>query len=189
MSLEGNQLLPLLYDPDLAYLESLGHMDFGLQTTMPTIDEIQEARGESEKQSGSELIQSGILDDLHQAISTSTEDYKKITYPNWTDDITLNNMIKKDIQEYYEIRVKQQATDICDFLDGLIQLDRYPQKMFGQYKRLRDFIHATDSKFERVRALNQLRIIGRSIIPPQIRYETPENVESSMVSSSAIREG
>lgn len=174
---------PLLYNPEIKALNDLKDIDFGLDQTLPSIDEILKASGVTE-QKQSDLVQSGILDDLNQEVNISNEDYNKITYPKWTDDITLNNMIKDDIKEYYNVRVYAQATQICDYIDGLIQLDRYPKEMFGAYKRLRNFIHSTPNKFERVRGLNQLRIIAKSIIPTKIKFGEVTTVQPSIVSST-----
>jgi len=179
---------PIKYNPEIGFLHSLKDIDFGLDINLPSIDEIQKASGATEEKK-SELVQSGILDDLNRAVNISNEDYNKITYPRYTDDITINNMIKEDIEEYYNTRVYAQATEICDYIDGLIQLDRYPKGMFGQYKRLRNFLHATPDKFERARALNQLRIIAKSIIPTKIKFEHVEIVEPSLLSSVPTREG
>jgi hypothetical protein len=179
---------PVLFNPEIAFLLSLKDIDFGLDQSLPSIDEIQEASGATE-QNKSTLIESGILDDLNHAVNISSEDYYKITYPKLTEDIVINNMIREDIEEYYNIRVYAQATQICDCIDGLILLDKYPSQMFGAYKRLRDFVHATPDRKERVRALNQLRIIAKSIIPPKIKFEQVEIVEPSLVSSAPTREG
>lgn len=174
---------PILYNPEIKALNDLKDMDWGLDQTLPTIDEILKASGVSEEKQG-DLIQSGILDDLNQAVNISNDDYNKITYPKWTDDIVLNDMIKDDIKEYYNVRVYAQATQICDYIDGLIQLDRYPKEMFGAYKRLRNFIHSTPDKFERVRGLNQLRIIAKSIIPTKIKFGEISTIQPSIVSAT-----
>ncbi len=179
---------PVLVNPEITHLLGLKDIDLGLDTSLPSIDEIQKASGATEENK-SLLIESGILDDLNHAVNVSNDDYIKVTYPKYTDDITINNMIKEDIEDYYNIRVYAQATQICDYIDGLVMLDKYPQQMFGAYKRLRDFVHATPDKLERVRALNQLRIIAKSIIPPKIKFEQVEVVEPSLVSSAPTREG
>jgi hypothetical protein len=179
---------PVLFNKEIYDLNQLKYIDLGLDKTLPSIDEIQKAiSGTEEKKST--LIESGILDDLNHIVNVSNDDYFKITYPKYTDDITINNMIKEDIEDYYKIRVYAQATQICDCIDGLVMLDKYPQQMFGAYKRLRDFVHATPDRLERVRALNQLRIIAKSIIPPKIKFEQVEQVEPSLVSSAPTREG
>ena len=178
---------PVVYNPEIKHLNDLKDIDFGLDQTLPSIDEILKASGVEEKKG--DLIQSGILDDLNQEVNISNDDFIKITYPKWTDDITLNNMIKDDIEEYYNVRVYAQATQICDYIDGLIQLDRYPKEMFGAYKRLRNFIHSTPDKFERVRGLNQLRIIAKSIIPTKIKFEQVSTVQPSLVSSTPSGQG
>jgi len=169
---------PVLYNPEIAKLNELKDIDFGLDINMPTIDEMQKEAGITEGKS--DLMQSGILDALHKAIKLSEDDFNKVTYPSWTDDISMNNMIKEDVEDYYKKRVFTQAIVLTDFIDGLIMLDRYPPKLFGHYKQLKNFIFATNDKYERVRALNQLRIIANSIIPPQIKFERVETVEPSL---------
>jgi len=178
---------PLLFDPKIKELYDLAKMDFAPNKTLPTIDEIQKT-SVVEKKYG-DLIQIGILDKLNDAVNVSEEDYFKVTYPKWTDDIVLNNMIEEDIGEYHKIRVYEQATQISDCIDGLIQLDGYPKEMVGAYKKLYDFIRASPDKFERTRALNQLRIIAKSIIPPNIKFEHAEVVEPSLLAKAPNRGG
>ena len=178
---------PILYNPEIKALNDLKDIDWGLDQTLPTIDEILKATGVEEKQGN--LVQSGILDDLNQAVNISNDDYMKVTYPKWTDDIVLNYMIEDDKKEYYKIRVKAQATQIYDYIDALIRLDRYPKEMFGEYKKVYNFIRYTPDDFERVRALNQLRIIAKSIIPTKIKFEQVTTIEPSLVSSTPSREG
>lgn len=183
-----SKLYPAKYDPYIAYLNNLPDIDYGLDQTMPDIDELEMLTGA--KQSGNtELIQSGILDSLNATVNRIEKDYDKVIYPQWTDDIVLNNKIRDDGEEYYKIRVYAQATEICDHIDGLIQLDRYPKQMFGQYKVLRNLIQHLTDKHEKVRALMQLKIIAKSIIPPQIKFETREVIEPSLISSSGTMEG
>jgi len=178
---------PILYNPEIKALNDLKDIDRGLDQTLPTIDEILKATGVEEKQG--DLVQSGILDDLNQAVNISNDDYMKVTYPKWTDDIVLSYMIEDDKKEYYKIRVKAQATQICDYIDALIRLDRYPKEMFGEYKKVYNFIRYTPDDFERVRALNQLRIIAKSIIPTKIKFEQVTTIEPSLVSATPSREG
>ena len=178
---------PILYNPEIKALNDLKDIDWGLDQTLPSIDEILKASGIEEKQG--DLVQSGILDDLNQAVNISNDDYMKVTYPKWTDDIVLNYMIEDDKKEYYKIRVKAQATQICDYIDALIRLDRYPKEMFGEYKKVYNFIRYTPDDFERVRALNQLRIIAKSIIPTKIKFEQVTTIEPSLVSATPSREG
>jgi CRISPR/Cas system CSM-associated protein Csm2 small subunit len=52
--------------------------------------------------------------------------------------------------------------------------------MFGQYKTLRKLIQKVTDDSEKVRALMQLKIIAKSIIPPQIKYEKVEVIEPSI---------
>ena len=42
------------------------------------------------------------MDDLNRTVNISNDDYNKITYPKYTDDITINTMIKEDIEEIKE---------------------------------------------------------------------------------------
>lgn len=179
---------PVVYNPEIKALHDLKNIDFGLDVNMPTIDEIQKEAGITEN-SESKLIQSGILQGLHKAITLSENDFHKVTYPSWTDDININNMIKEDIEDYFKKRVFSQTIVLCDFIDGLIMLDRYPQKMFGHYKQLKNFIFATSDTNERVRALNQLRIIASSIIPPDIKFEKVELVEPNLLATAPTKYG
>lgn len=177
---------PVLYNPEIAYLLSLKDMDFGLEQTLPTIDEIQSAKGVDTKQP--ELVQSGILDDLNSMVNRSQEDYENMTKSFFTDDIMIKNQREEDEEHYQSVRVFAQGTMICDYLDGLIQLDNYPKGMFADYKKTRNFLYATKDNFARERALNQLRIIARSIIPVKTREQRVEIVEPSLLASSSVVE-
>jgi len=182
-----SKLYPLKYDKKIAWLQNLKNLDFGLEQTMPTIDQLEILTGAG-KSGDAGLIQSGILDSLNITVNRIEKDYDKAIYPEWTDDIVLNNKIREGIKEYYEIRIYAQATQICDHLDGLIQLDRYPKEMFGQYKTLRKLIQKVTDDSEKIRALMQLKIIAKSIIPPQIKYEKVEVIEPS-IGGGSVQEG
>lgn len=170
------------------WARTLPDLDFGLDQTMPNIDQLEALAG-TKNSSNSELIQSGILDSLNMTIKQVESDYKETIYPEYTDDIIMNKKIKERINDYYNIRVYAQATEICDHIDGLIQLDRYPKEMFGQYKTLRMLLQKVTDKQEKVRCLMQLKIIAKSIIPPEIKYETKEVIEPSLISASQTTEG
>ena len=184
---ENISTYPVLYDPVIKTLLDLKDMDFGLEQTLPTIDEIQSAQGIENPQS--ELVQSGILDDLNSMVNDSQEDFINTTKSIYTDDIMIKNQMEEDEEHYYRVRVFAQATMICDYLDGLVQLDNYPKAMFGDYKRTRNVLFATKNDFERARALNQLRIIARSIIPVKTREQRVEIVEPTLLSSTGVTEG
>ena len=110
-------------------------------------------------------------------------------HPEWTDDIVLNKVIKDDRKDYFKNRLKTQSTDICDFIDGLIQLDKYPKKMFGMYKRLHHLVKSSHDEYEQMRALNQLRIIAVSVVPPQIKFQQMQVIEQSLMSNQRVTEG
>lgn len=184
---DDSKLYPAKYNPKIAHLLSLKDLDYGLDQTMPTIDELEILTGAG-KGGDTGLIQSGILDSLNMTVNRIEKDYENVIYPVWTDDIVLNNKMREGIKEYYDIRIYAQATEICDHLDGLIQLDRYPKEMFGQYKTLRKLIQNVTDDSEKVRALMQLKIIAKSIIPPQIKYEKVEVIEPS-IGSGSVMEG
>ncbi len=185
--LNESKLYPVKYNKEIARLMGLKDLDYGLEQTMPTIDQLEILTGAG-KGGDTGLIQSGILDSLNLTVNRIEKDYEKVIYPEWTDDIVFNNKLRDGIREYYEIRIYAQATEICDHLDGLIQLDRYPKEMFGQYKTLRKLIQKVTDNTEKVRALMQLKIIAKSIIPPQIKYEKVEVIEPS-IGGGGIMEG
>lgn len=183
--MDESKLYPLVHDKNIQRLLELKDQDFGLEQTMPTIDQLETLTGAG-KTGDAGLIQSGILDSLNLTVNRVEKDYEKVIYPEWTDDIVINNKIREGIKEYYDIRIYAQATEICDHLDGLIQLDRYPKEMFGQYKTLRKLIQKVSDDSEKIRALMQLKIIAKSIIPPQIKYEKVEVIEPSIGGGSMM---
>ncbi len=172
----------------MVWANNLPNLDYGLDQTMPNIDELEALAG-TKNSNNSELIQSGILDSLNMSIKQIENDYHETMYPEYTDDIIINKKIKEKIENYYKIRVYAQATEICDHIDGLIQLDRYPKEMFGQYKTLRMLLQKINDNQEKVRCLMQLKIIAKSIIPVEIKYETKEVIEPSLISASQTMEG
>ena len=188
MSQSESKLYPLVYDPHIAWMLNLKNLDIGLDTALPTMDELQDLGLGGEQEKG-KIIESGILDSLVALVKDSEMDYKKVMYPEWTDDIVTNKMIKDDRADYFDNRIKTQSTDILDFIDGLIKLDRYPEEMFGMYKQLHRLIEGSNNKFEMMRALNQLRIIAMSVVPPQLKFEQVQIVEQSIISSPRTMEG
>lgn len=181
--------LPMVYNqfPEIEFLNTLKDLDFGLDQTMPTIDELQ-GMAQTQRDNGG-MMESGILESLIQIVKDSELDAKMVQRPEWTDDIVINKQIQNFIDDYYEKRIKNQATNICDHIDGLIRLDNYPKEMFGAYKKLHTIIDSTDDKFEMTRALNMLRITARSIVPPHVKYEQVQVLEPSILSSRRVDEG
>lgn len=183
-----SRLYPMVYQqfPDVVALEQIKDLDFGLDQTLPTIEELQ---GLGLGNRGDGLIESGILENLMNIVRDSEQEWMMIQRPEWTDDIVQNKRIQADIDDYWENRIKNQATNICDHIDGLIQLDKYPSGMFGAYKKLHRIVDSSTSKNEMARALNMLRITARSIVPPHLKYENVQIIEPSILSPSRTEEG
>ena len=87
-------------------------------------------------------------------------------------------------EDYYSTRLYQHAEDICQHIDGLIQLDKYPATMFGKYQTIRAVLFKQDNPEMANRLLGQLIIVGWSAIPASKKYEEIENVDPAIQSST-----
>lgn len=176
MQLLAVDTLPVLYNPMIADLYRLAEKEIDIFPE-PTIEEqLADFNGESRHQP------SGIIEGLYYALRYSQEDYNKISRPNFTGKIRHDNMIRDDIADYFANRVQQQADEIVQFIDGLIQRDHMPKEKFGNYKQIKLAIDKSDGK-QKAMYLNMLRIAGLTTIPQDIKFEHVEIIEPSITSS------
>lgn len=136
-----------------------------------------------------QLIKSGIMVGLNKAIDRADQDFEEITFVKFTGDLVTDEIIRDDQRDFYENRIKIHATRICDYIDGLIKIDKYPKQMFGEYKQIRHFIDATHNEKEKARGLNQLCILAKQMIPIDVLYPPEEVVEGSLLSATPVTEG
>jgi hypothetical protein len=170
--------LPVLANkyPDLQKLEELAKMEIDIFVE-PTIEQqLEEFSGHARQEP------SGIIEGLYYSLRYSQEDYNRISRPNYTGKLRHDNMVRDDIADYYENRVQQQADDIVQFIDGLIQRDHMPSEKFGNYKQIKTAIDKSDGK-KKATYLNMLRIAGLTVIPQDIKFEHVEIIEPSITSS------
>jgi len=134
-----------------------------------------------------ELPQTGILEDLNQTIILALEDYRKSTIKRFSEDHATTNMIRRDVEDFYDSRVKYWASEILKLLEGLVRFDGYPQEMFANFQTLKKTVDLSDGE-KSSESLRELIICAKSIIPPSIRY-VPEVIIESNNSFSDITEG
>lgn len=174
-----------VYDPDLAQLRSYIDKPYtiDLALTPPEISEPLDVTVTDPPQD--DKIRTGILEDLNQVCNDAKADRNSVKYPPITDDPTVKNNFDENRDNYYEIRLYHHAEEICTHIDGLIQLDKYPSEIFGKYQTIREYIFKENDHSIADRLLGQLIILGRSVVPPEMKYETMETVEPTI--SSEIR--
>lgn len=175
---------PVVYDENTAHLRSLQFIVPTVQLALtPNKSEIMHGTRITEEQQSS-LIQTGIIEDLNLATIEAREDRKSVRYPPITDDPVVKQNFEDNRDDYYKTRLYQHAEDICSHIDGLIQLDKYPLEMFGQYNFIRQLVFKEEDPIIADRLLGQLIILGRSSVPPRQRYEESETIEPTIGSTT-----
>ncbi len=175
----STEILP--YSPLIAHLRSLREQEVTIEMAL-TPEKVEDAIGESSGKK-SNLIETGILDSIVKCLKEADADRKSVRYPPITDDFVVKQNYDDNKDDYYSSRLYQHAEDICQHIDGLIQLDKYPERMFGKYNTIRAVLFKQDEPEKANRLLGQLIIVGWSAIPASKKYEEIENVEPAIQSS------
>jgi len=150
----------------------------------PTPDSLDESVPPPHSDDEKELIQTQILQDLNEAIDEAKEDRKNIRYKPITDDILIIQQWEENKEEYRKVRIYQHAEEICTHIEGLIQLDDYPENKFGNFDKIREQIFRQNDDIMADRLLGQLLIIGKSAIPAEIKTTQVQVIEQSMGGST-----
>lgn len=173
----------VVYDPKIAeFQEMLNHpITLGLALLPEDLKKPLEAERPTDKESA-ELVYTGIIEDLNSVTIEAKLDRKAVHNPPITDEPSVRQSFEDNRDDYNASRLYYYAEEICQHIDGLIQLDKYPEHMFGQYKRIRKFLFREKNPIVADRLLGQLIILGRSSVPAKIRYEESESVEPTITS-------
>lgn len=133
------------------------------------------------------LIQSGIIDGLKKIIDFSTREHEKNTRARLTGRRIIDNRIKKDVKNYYEVSIQIYANEIVSHINGLINVDEFPPDMFRNYKVIKRALDiATGMKKDSY--LVDLYILAKSMIPKEVMETEQVIVEPSFSNSSDVAE-
>lgn len=133
------------------------------------------------------FIKSTIIDGLKEITDYALKDHKRITRIRLTGKRKIDNMIKKDVKNYYEDRVQNHANEIIDYVSGLIQRDEFPESMFGNYKSIKIALDNSDGKLKD-NYLTKLIICALTSIPKEVIETEHVTVEPRIVSAKRTAE-
>lgn len=172
-----------LFDPRIYVIRKMPEnpIVFELALTPDDLKKPLEAERPTDKESA-ELVYTGIIEDLNTISFEAKVDRKAVHTPPITDEPSIKQSFEDNRDDYNASRLYYYAEEICQHIDGLIQLDKYPEHMFGHYRRIRKFIFREKDPIIADRLLGQLIILGRSSVPAKIRYEETESVEPTITS-------
>ena len=168
--------LPVLYNQELADL-----IEKCQQPVDMFIDEPIEEQLENYQQIPQEDVRSGIIEGLYYALRFSTDDYMTVKRPQYNGKFAHDNMVRNDIEDYYNNRVQQQAEEIIQFIDGLVQRDGWNPYKFGNYKMIKVAIDKHQRE-QKALYLNMLRVCALTAIPMDIKFEETQIIEPTITS-------
>jgi len=186
---------PLIQRYRLAFDDKFGHK------TKPKVTPLEKAIGdynESEEKlldfiatqdDAEKIVNSRLIDDLNETCIRALQDYRESFEVQFTEgDIVKDMYVDAKRKDFFENGVKRYAFEFEKIFDGLINYDRYPKELFRNYKQIARLIDNSQEK-DSAKYIRQLIIIGEQIIPPSIREERPEIIESNNSYSDSVAEG
>ena len=168
--------LPVLYNQELADLIKKCQQPVDM-----FIDEPIEEQLENYTQMPQEDVRSGIIEGLYYALKFSSDDYMTVKRPQYNGKFAHDNMVRNDIDDYYKNRVQQQAEEIIQFIDGLVQRDGWNPYKFGNYKMIKVAIDKHQRE-QKALYLNMLRVCALTAIPMDIKFEETQIIEPTITS-------
>lgn len=129
------------------------------------------------------FLKSGIIDGLKSIIDFATRDHERITRIRLTGKRSVDNIIKKDVADYYKRRIQNHASEIVSYLNGLIQRDDYPEEMFGNYKVIKQVLDLSEGQ-TKDKYLVDLYICAKTAIPPTVWESERVVVEPAITKTS-----
>lgn len=173
-------MYPVVYSDKMAHYRKLKDIPFDLLLKMPNVkkNQRQNYSSDSEKQT----VHSGVIDALNTLIKEIQVDAKLVYNPKFTSSRKLNKLIEQDIENYHEKRVGRYFKRLQQHIEALIALDDYDIDLFGEYHMVvRQFEESQDRSF-RQEYLDEMILIGLSVIPYSMKKEQTVNIEASIVS-------
>jgi len=143
------------------------------------LENYQEVKSEGSKQ----LITSSIIDGLKSIVDFATQDHEKITRIKLTGKKRIDNMIKKDIADYYERRVQNHANEIVSYVNGLVIQDSFPIEMFSNYKVIKQVLDLVKG-IQKDKYLVDLYICAKTAIPQNV-WESERVVVEPAISKTS----
>lgn len=185
-------LYPAIYDPE--YAKFSGFVDY-LEKNPKALqkDHVRELAKKLDKEDKMILeslsdnqtlpVGSKNIDDLWNLSSLVLEDCNKVLHPIFTGDIVEDALLRNDVANFYQKRIRQYASSIAVIIDALILIDNYPTLLFRNYKTLEELVLNTAGD-ESALYLRRLVSIARSAVPSEVRMVYHEVIESGITSGS-----
>lgn len=133
-------------------------------------------------------IKTGIIQSLYETLKRADEDYQRITKSHFSGKLREDNALEKDIENFHADRCQMYADEIVQHIRGLIQLDGYDERIFGNWKNIAHAIKESEG-MKKCLYLKQLMIHALTTIPPDIRYEQVEMIEPAITHQSRTVRG
>ena len=179
-----NDQYPVNYDPYICWLRELKDIPMSLDQILDSTTDLENVLPEPQFNEVRQTRQdTGILDSLLQELQMIDEDIRNVHNPQYTKSLRLNNLINRQIEDYWNNRISRYATRIFQHIQALITLDSWNDVVFGNYKAVMKAFESSETNLEKQRHLDELILISRSIIPPYIKRQEVRTVESSFTST------
>jgi len=128
-------------------------------------------------------VNSRNIDDLWNLSNLVLDDCNKVLHPVFSGDIKEDIILRQDVRDFYQKRVKHYTNSISVIIDSLILYDNFPASMFRNYKILKELALRTGGE-ESALYLRRLVGIARGVVPSEVRMEYHEVIESGITSGS-----
>ena len=192
------ETLPVLFDPEIYKLGKLrqalkdGVFD-RVENPLLIMQEAYDLKDDEQlkflsHQEEVEPQYSGNIEALYELIQIIKNEMAFISQPNFTGKIRHDNMVQKRIDKYYDSGIKMFARQIRIYIDSLIQVDHFPAKKMGDYRRLESLILKTDG-IQSEEYLLKLLCIARQTIPPNLITLNSYVIDSNAVDPTRVSEG
>jgi len=136
----------------------------------------------------SDVILTKLIADLDRTSSRALDDYDQALEFQYTDDVIKSQFLEDKRKDFFSNGIKRYASIIEKLFDRLTKQDNYPKGIFSNYKQIIRLIDVTEGEVSAMH-LRELIMIAESVIPPSVKEEHTEVVESNNSYSNSVEEG
>lgn len=184
----SNEFLPVKYHPYFQWLKEMDEISKSPLYVIPPKEETAYVLKPNPMDNNNQY-HSGIIEDLNSLLNTIQDDMEKTLHSQISSSHRETRMIQRDTVDFYKRRIPMYCNRIADHIQGLIRYDNYPQNVFADYNLLVKEFQTNMTDDEKLRVLEQLKILARSIIPFSVKYQDETVVEGSSLNPNSISEG
>jgi len=106
----------------------------------------------------------------------------------YTDDVVQRQFLEDKREDFFSHGIQRHASIIEKIFDRLVRQDNYPKGIFSNYKQIIRLIDVTEGEASAMH-LRELIMIAESVIPPSVKEEHTEVIESNNSYSNSVDEG